>query len=52
MVPCSWIVWGDQIAWIVINLGLFCNWLELRVVLGFKNENVHLFSNIMFNRHL
>ena len=36
----------------IINLWLFCNWLELRVMLGFKNENVNPFSNIMFNRHL
>ena len=37
MVPCSWIVWGAQIGWTVINLGLFCNWLELRVVLDFNS---------------
>ena len=36
----------------VINLALFCNWLALRVVLGFKNENVHLFSNTLFSRYL
>ena len=41
MVPCSWTVWSApaHLPWTVINLGKFCDWLDLCEVVGFLHEN-------------